>query len=276
MPFLCFKKKNMNKPPPSRIETATVEWPGWNVNLQPLYVCERLLELPAHCSAHWIVVEQAGAVLLDLRLWLKRCMPGYLKDTRRRETPWGTSYGQLRFVPRHFRRIMQAVGMSYLPDVSLGVLAMEKSADICAVLSLVSAGRVKPGSANSAVSSQQSRISFIFCFSPPGTDVSVLQIMEGRLPESFRPGPVRYNVTMEEEIFPRGSIYTQRDVTSISCARGCWEIECFDGLFVHLGQEQPWKRWLNRVVTIQRYIFKGNYFNCIQMKEASTSQSYLR
>lgn len=94
-------------------------------------------------------------------------------------------------------------------------------------------------------------------FSPPGTDVSVLHMMGGRLPESFCPGPVRYNVTMEEEFFPRGSIYTQCDVTSISCTRGCWEIECLDDPFVHLGQKQPWKAWQNRVLTVLRYILKG-------------------
>lgn len=40
------------------------------VTLQPSYVFERQLGLPAHCSAHWMVVEveQAAAVLLDLRL----------------------------------------------------------------------------------------------------------------------------------------------------------------------------------------------------------------
>lgn len=109
-PFLCFrepkrkekkkKRRGRRSPQPSHrsphrrsegdSSNGAVTWLEMSpVSLQPSYVFERQLELPAHCSAHWmevVVVEQATAVLLDLRRWLKRCMPGYLKDTRRSET----------------------------------------------------------------------------------------------------------------------------------------------------------------------------------------------
>lgn len=39
--------------------------------------------------------------------------------------------------------------------------------------------------------------------------------------------------------------------------------------------EAAMKTRQNRVVTIQRYMFKGNYFHCIHMKEAYTSQAHL-
>lgn len=211
------------------------------VTLQPSYVFERQLGLPAHCSAHWMVVEveQAAAVLLDLRLWLKRCMPGYLKDTRRSETR-GRHIVSSHLSPGislfFLCWITWSAGVSYLPDVSLGVLAMERSAGICAVLS-------PRFSANKAVltwpSPPNSRGAFLLYFQvflPRGSmSPYVLQNVEKTPPwvASPRPRLLERN-NGGRNFFPVAEYILAVTSRARRAQRGRWEMECSRGSFVHL------------------------------------------
>lgn len=112
--------------------------------------------------------------------------------------------------------------MSYLPDVSLGLLAMEKSADICVRLSffsLTGAGSV------SRLGSLRRLLALTRKLGPGSfSSLNVCKYPKDAFSPPFRPGPVCYNVTMEEEILPCSRIYTYCDITGMPCAGACWEM----------------------------------------------------
>lgn len=87
----------------------------------------------------------------------------------------------------------------------------------------------------------------------------------------FRPGPVCYNVTMEEEILPCSRIYTYCDITGMPCTGACWEMKVlgFFGFFVRIEQKQSCKNvtWMsnnpNSHLGCLIYTIWHDYYYCL-------------
>lgn len=183
----------------------------------------------------WLIPKKASAVVLQLRIWPKRCMPLYLFKGQTAET--GTpSKSWLIFVPANiFQGSVKGAGMSYL-----GVDELEKSADICSPLLLLLPGRVRSGWADFVVFSQS--LTRIFCFtsSQIWCQIAASVLTRRRLCRPPRPRLLQRNnggknSTLKPLLY---SLWRHR----MRCPRGHWEMKCLQWLLCFLLDiEQPLK-----------------------------------